>query len=120
MSHTEFLPNAPADVLAGHIAAPRALTLVFHSDPGHGWLEVPVAHLRELGIAGEISGYSYLRHGPRHGSAFLEEDCDAPCFLRAARAAGWDVTTRDNYLRSTANPLRALPRYDAAAVAAGV
>lgn len=64
-----------------------ALSLVFHTDPGHGWLQVPMADVQRLGIADKISRCSY-RDG---GMAYLEEDCDAPRFLQAAEAAGWKV-----------------------------
>lgn len=53
----------------------------FHADPGHGWLEVPVAELRELGIAGQISAYSYLSQDRQ--TAYLEEDCDAAVYVKA-------------------------------------
>ena len=56
----------------------------FHQDPGHGWLEVPRSEIIRLGIAKEITAYSYQR-GER---VFLEEDCDAPRFLRAKKEAG--------------------------------
>lgn len=52
------------------------------SDPGHAWLEVPVAEIKDLGIAGNISGCSYVR-----GSmAYLEEDCDLGVFVDAWEA----------------------------------
>jgi hypothetical protein len=52
----------------------------FITDPGHGWLEVPIAEIKALGIADKISAYSY-----RKGNmAYLEEDCDAGLFLNAA------------------------------------
>lgn len=54
----------------------------FHSDPGHGWLEVPRSLLNELGIENAISPYSYVRGG----AAFLEEDCDAGLFRAAYEA----------------------------------
>lgn len=55
---------------------------VFHSDPGHGWLEVPRAELKSLGIHKTISTCSYQR-----GSmVYLEEDCDASKFIQAYRA----------------------------------
>lgn len=58
------------------------LAHTFFSDPGHGWLEVQVAELHELGIAEKISGYSYL-----NGElAYLEEDCDLSVYLRAKEA----------------------------------
>ena len=51
----------------------------FHFDAGHGWLEVPEADVKELGIKGDISGFSY-RQGD---TLYLEEDCDASRFLVA-------------------------------------
>lgn len=56
----------------------------FITDPGHGWLEVPCADLVVLGVARDISRYSYLDHTT--GMAYLEEDCDAPKFLQAFTA----------------------------------
>ena len=55
--------------------------LTFFEDPGHGWLEVPMDLIRALGIASQISGYSY-RKGH---AAYLEEDCDAAVFIEAFR-----------------------------------
>ena len=55
--------------------------LKFFEDPGHGWLEVPIAQVAALGITNKISAYSY-----RKGTmAYLEEDCDASVFLEAFR-----------------------------------
>jgi hypothetical protein len=59
----------------------------FISDPGHGWLAVPVKELRDLGIVQDISPYSYLKDGV----AYLEEDCDLAVFYHAKR---W---TREDY-----------------------
>ena len=50
----------------------------FHEDPGHGWIQVPVALLHDLGIADCITGYSYVSRDGR--TAFLEEDCDYSTF----------------------------------------
>lgn len=53
-------------------------TYTFHTDPGHGWLQVPRAHLEELGILEKITAYSYQ---DLDGSSwYLEEDCDATTF----------------------------------------
>jgi hypothetical protein len=50
-----------------------------HSDPGHGWLEVPYRALVTLGITNQITSYSY-----RKGEwAYLEEDLDALTFIQA-------------------------------------
>jgi hypothetical protein len=58
-------------------------TLTFHSDSGHGWLEVSAADLADLhATPKDFSGYSY-RKGTRY---FLEEDCDAPKFILLFKA----------------------------------
>lgn len=67
--------------------------LKFHNDPRHGWLEVPLTDLDTLRIKGEISACSYQDQD----NAYLEEDLDAGVYLRAARAAGWQVKTEDCY-----------------------
>ena len=69
-------------------------TLTYQTDPGHGWLEVPHDDLTALGIAHKISACSYQDEA----KAYLEEDVDAGVYLRAARAAGWQVETRDRYV----------------------
>jgi hypothetical protein len=56
----------------------------FISDPGHGWLEVPMAEVRALGI--RPSSYSYV--SPDGTFAYLEEDCDAALFTNARHAIG--------------------------------
>ena len=50
----------------------------YHSDPGHGWIEVSLKQIQSAGLMPkDFSMYSY-----RKGSKFyLEEDCDAPKFL---------------------------------------
>ena len=53
-------------------------TFLYHTDPGHGWIEVPMTELRRLGIERAITPFSY-RHGD---TAYLEEDCDAPPIRR--------------------------------------
>jgi hypothetical protein len=69
------------------------MLLTMHTDPGHGWLEVPRGLLDTLGIAAAISPYSYIK-GDR---AYLEEDCDAGRFLDAMKAAGETVTIRGSH-----------------------
>jgi hypothetical protein len=62
----------------------RKVRSVFHvySDPGHGWIAVPRTLLAQLGIAHQISRFSY----ERGATAFLEEDCDAGVFFEAYKA----------------------------------
>lgn len=52
-------------------------TYEYHTDPGHGWLKVPMKEIEELGI--KISEFSY-----QDGDfGYLEEDLDAGTFMRA-------------------------------------
>lgn len=68
-------------------------TFIYHQDPGHGWLQVPLTLLRRLKVTGEISPYSYM--DGRHG--YLEEDCDYGVFIRAAQAAGLNYRIIDRH-----------------------
>jgi hypothetical protein len=57
-------------------------TYIYHTDPGHGWIEVPVADLQELGLKlADFTRYSYMKHD----RVYLEEDCDAAVFVNAYR-----------------------------------
>jgi hypothetical protein len=58
--------------------------LTFVTDPGHGWLEVPLADIAALGIEGQISPYSYINGR----FAYLEEDCDYAVYMDALAARG--------------------------------
>ena len=53
--------------------------LVYHTDPGHGWLQISPDMLKDVGIEHSISRYSY----EGYGCIFLEEDCDMPKFFNA-------------------------------------
>ena len=52
---------------------------IFHSDAGHGWLEVPTHMAKDLGILHKISSCSYMSRDRK--TLYLEEDCDAPIFF---------------------------------------
>ena len=65
------------------------LTLTFHTDPGHGWLEVDLDLVIKYNL--KISRYSYVK-GKR---AFLEEDCDAPKLTEALRNNGVEFEYRE-------------------------
>jgi hypothetical protein len=56
----------------------------FHSDAGHGWLEVRKRELEDLGLADKVSSYSYVRGD----KVYLEEDCDASLFINALDGKG--------------------------------
>ena len=57
-------------------------TYIWAIDAGHEWLAVRKAELEQLGIADQISAYSYQKGS----TAYLEGDCDAAVFLDAYRA----------------------------------
>jgi hypothetical protein len=84
-------------------------TFTFYSDPGHGWLAVPRNLLHELGIADEISPYSYQRME----TVFLEEDCDLTTFTRAMGAAGREFKTLEVNEPHSDSFVRSLPSYRA-------
>ncbi len=74
--------------------------LHWYNDSGHGWLGVPMRMLLASGVAKDISHCSYLSNAEK--VAYLEEDCDAPKFLRAIgmsfeSAAGIPETTYDGH-----------------------
>jgi len=54
----------------------------FYQDPGHGWIKVLKSELADLGIAHQISRYSY----ERGLWAYLEEDSDASKWITAYEA----------------------------------
>ncbi len=71
----------------------RTLTLDFHNDAGHGWVACKKDLVIALGIASQISPYSYQRGA----TAYLEEDCDMPLLMQAIEAQGVIVKLRDKY-----------------------
>jgi len=79
----------------------------FHTDPGHGWLEVTRAELIELGITNQISQYSYQKGK----LVFLEEDCDTARFLNAKSEIGQTFSFREVHLENT--PIRNYSQYTA-------
>lgn len=69
-------------------------TFTFHTDPGHGWLEVTTRQLKEVGLTpGDFTAYSYQRRD----TLFLEEDVDASIFLRTWEAHKGAVTVVEKF-----------------------
>jgi len=87
------------------------VTKKFHSDAGHGWLAVKIHELKMLGIETEISEYSYVRGG----TAYLEEDCDAPKFINAMQVKGIEVMVDEGPSRDR-SPIRSMASYDSASI----
>jgi dihydropteroate synthase len=82
------------------------LSLTYHQDPSHGWIEVPMTLIETLGIILDISPYSYKRNG----LAYLEEDCDASVLLSAMTEQGLSY----NLVRKATNqdsPIRNYQRF---------
>ena len=59
----------------------------FYQDPGHGWVKVPKALLKDIEIDDKISSFSYMRTD----WAYLEEDRDLAIFLSAMKTYGKHV-----------------------------
>jgi hypothetical protein len=77
----------------------------FFYDPGHGWLQVTIEELKTLGIADQISEYSYQHDG----NAYLEEDCDMATFIKAKVKIGEGVEFVSIYHAAT--PIREYQTY---------
>jgi hypothetical protein len=88
--------------------------LTFHCDRGHGWLEVPREDIDALGLADQISAYSYAMASThqRAGMVYLEEDCDASLYLDAAKAAGYTLNITESYT-DTDSPIRNMKPFSA-------
>jgi hypothetical protein len=84
-----------------------AKTYTFHTDPGHGWLEVPVADAEKYCDPRELSSYSYASKNLK--VLYLEEDCDAGTFLKGLKENGVEFsietqhTNEDHWIRRLPN-----------------
>ena len=72
------------------------MVITIYSDPGHGWAKVKFSLLEKLGIADQVSSYSYL-YGEH---VYLEEDCDLSLFIKAMRANDLPVTFKESNTNS--------------------
>lgn len=81
--------------------------ITLHEDGGHAWLQVPKKWLSELGIASEITEYSY----EKGDQVYLEEDQDVSTFVNALKKIrSWD----SGLVHSTyddRSPIRNYPSY---------
>ena len=103
------LPDATTTAAPIVPDSPTTVTVAYHSDPGHGWLQVSLSLLKQLNLMGSITEYSYIDSGK--GIAYLEEDVDAATFLNAAQAAGIRVTFIEKHERHGDSFIRGLPRF---------
>ena len=83
-------------------------TYTYHTDNGHGWLEVPVADFQNAGLKmSQVRDYSYatVQGDTYERTLYLEEDCHMSLFLDAIAAKGieFDIVeehhTGDAYIR---------------------
>lgn len=74
------------------MSKPFVLILTHHTDPGHGWVEVPEQLVVSLGIEEKISEYSYYSFDKK--AYYLEEDCDAELLVNALKANGYEYVIR--------------------------
>jgi hypothetical protein len=81
-------------------------TFTFYQDPGHGWLKVPIELLERLGIAEDISTYSYRYQD----YAYLEEDCDFTRFRVAMGKYGYNFRIRESVANKSSR-IREYPYY---------
>lgn len=95
------------DLITG---APVPMTLIYIQDPGHGWIETSMEHVKRLGLAGEISQYSYISRDGK--TVYLEEDCDASRYMTACKTAGIEVALKEHHCFGNAF-IRRLPSYPA-------
>lgn len=78
----------------------------FYADPGHAWLAVKLKDLMAVRLSPyDFSPYSYVRGG----TYYLEEDCDAPKFADAWKAAGFEFKYESKHTDKT-HPIRSYNR----------
>jgi hypothetical protein len=75
--------------------------ITWHVDPGHAWLQVPLADYP--GAIAYGTGYGYWDGK----NVYLEEDCEAPAFL--ADHPGIDPTRIGERMYDDSAPVRDLP-----------
>jgi hypothetical protein len=79
---------------------------IFHIDPGHAWLEVPLQEIVDLGLKDKITPYSYAAGD----KAYLEEDLDAGTFLEMRKRMNKSFEIHDRFFDGE-SPIRNLPHY---------
>lgn len=78
----------------------------FFEDPYHGWVKVNIKELEELGIAEEISEFSYMDEE----FVYLEEDADLSTFGYAKEKIGPKLEFT-MHLSEGPSPIRKYKRY---------
>jgi hypothetical protein len=82
------------------------MKIMYYTDGGHGWAACKIDTLRALGIANQVSHYSYMRGK----TAYLEEDCDFDLLMRALIAKGQEYTIVEKHTNKP-HPIRSYATY---------
>jgi hypothetical protein len=77
-----------------------------YDDGRHAWAKVPRSELERLGIADQISRYSYQKGD----YVYLEEDSDLPKYTKALEGEDIKVTYKE-HIRDTESPIRRYAPY---------
>lgn len=84
----------------------KTFTCIYYTDPGHGWFKVKRSVLHNLGIADQITAYSYQRGE----YVYLEEDCDAFLLHQALKEQGTTLVTHRKHTDNDSR-IRTYERY---------
>lgn len=84
---------------------------IFHTDPGHGWIQAGRKECQKLGILDKISSYSYQSRDGK--TLYLEEDCDMTLYLNALGYNHEDNRPEFDDRYSDNTFIRNLPRFKA-------
>lgn len=75
------------NVFISNLQQYNIMKYTFISDPEHGWLAVSLNELKKVNIP--VSTFSY--YDRRNDMVYLEEDIDAPRFMKAANITNEDI-----------------------------
>ena len=84
------------------------MKFTYYTDPGHGWLKVPVSVLQKFKVDLKISNHSYL--SPSKEFAYLEEDSDANKLLTVLKREGIEIVIIPKHTNGQSH-IRRYPRY---------
>lgn len=82
---------------------------VYERDPAHGWVGVSIAELEALGIAEQVSAYSYWELRTR--TVWLEEDRDVSLWLDRRREFSQPVPEFEEHYTDGDSRIRGLPAF---------
>lgn len=71
----------------------KRFTLDYIQGPSHGWIKISGQVVKHFGFS--PSAYSYFDH--KNNVLYLEEDCDAPRFIKLIESKGYKVTHNNIY-----------------------